>query len=138
MNCVLAYYGFDPLKVSGLVSVGKWAPIIGGLGTISKAYAKKKFGVRYWRMPNQSDDTSLIRVISVKSGGQLNTLANFAKDWGGPIAIASAIIDETAIAMCVGNYVPNFLYKMNDYDPFSDQFKHPIILPLPFRLPWEH
>ena len=36
----------------------------------------------------------------VGGGGALRTVANFASKWAGPIAIASAVIDATAIGVC--------------------------------------
>jgi hypothetical protein len=36
----------------------------------------------------------------------------------GPIAIASGVIDASAIALCTADYIPNFLYTVAKYDPF--------------------
>jgi RHS repeat-associated protein len=101
-NCALAYYGIDPLSVSGLASNGaKWGSIATAAGGIPKSFAKS-LGLRVIRQPGSSEYTSALSMLSLASGGggALRTIANFGSKWAGPIAIASAVIDATAIGIC--------------------------------------
>jgi RHS repeat-associated protein len=97
-NCALAYYGIDPLSATGLASdASKWL-LAGGPG-VPKA-AAEAVGVRVIRTAGDSSFTSLARIGSILSGGAIQPVAVFAKRFGGPIAIASAVIDATAIGIC--------------------------------------
>jgi len=102
-NCALAYYGIDPLSVSGLTSNGaKWGSIATAAGGIPKAIPEGLGLVRKIRQSGSSDYTSLFSILSAASGGggTLRTIANFGSKWAGPIAIASGVIDATAIGIC--------------------------------------
>jgi len=100
-NCALAYYGVDPLSATGLASdATKWL-LAGGPG-VPKA-AAEAVGVRVIRTAGDSSFTSLARIGSILSGGALQPVAVFAKRFGGPIAIASAVIDATAIGICTAS-----------------------------------
>ena len=63
-------------------------------------------------LPNASQYTSIPSILSsVGGGGGLRTVANFASKWAVPIAIASAVIDATAIGVCTSDYqgwLPHF------------------------------
>jgi hypothetical protein len=48
---------------------------------------------------------------------------------GRAILPATVVIDATAITMCTSDYVPNFIYTIAKYDPFSDRFKYHITSP---------
>ena len=103
-NCALGYYGIDPLSVEGLASDAKWGLIAAGAGGIPKAIPEALGIVRTIRPPGSSSFTSLFSILSAASGGgALRTVANFGSKWAGPIAIASAVIDATAIGICTAS-----------------------------------
>lgn len=105
-NCALAYYGIDPLSVSGLASNGgKWGLIAASAGGIPKAIPEGLGLVRTIRPPGSSSFTSVFSILSAATGGggALRTVANFGSKWAGPIAIASAVIDATAIGICTAS-----------------------------------
>ena len=102
-NCALGYYGIDPLSVAGLASSSKWALIAAGAGGVPKV-VPDALGMRVIMLPGSSRFTSLLSMISVASGGgTLRAVANFGSKWAGPIAIASAVIDATAIGVCTAS-----------------------------------
>jgi len=100
-NCALGYYGIDPLSVTGLAGASKWGLIAAGAGGIPKAIPEALGIVRAIRPPGSSSFTSIFSILSAASrgGGTLRTVANFGSKWAGPIAIASAVIDATAIGI---------------------------------------
>jgi hypothetical protein len=102
-NCALGYYGIDPLSVAGLSSDAKWGLIAAAAGGIPKA-VPDALGMRVIMLPGSSRFTSVLSMISVAGGGgTLRTIANFGSKWAGPIAIASAVIDATAIGICTAS-----------------------------------
>jgi RHS repeat-associated protein len=101
-NCALGYYGIDPLSISGGTSNGaKWGLIVLSAGGIPKSVAAK-MGLRVIMQPGASEYTSAFSMLSLATGGggALRTVANFGSKWVLPIAIASAVIDATAIGIC--------------------------------------
>ena len=64
--------------------------------------------------------TNLPSWLSLGSGTAASgsNLLRIGGRMAGPIAIASGVIDATAISMCTADYVPNFLYTVAKYDPF--------------------
>ena len=102
-NCALGYYGIDPLSVTGLSSDAKWALIAAAAGGIPKA-VPESLGMRVIMLPGASRFTSALSILSVAGGGgTLRTIANFGSKWAGPLAIASAVIDATAIGICTAS-----------------------------------
>ena len=102
-NCALGYYGIDPLSVTGLAGASKWGLIAAAAGGIPKA-VPESLGMRMIMQPGSSRFTSALSILSAASGGgALRTVANFGSKWAGPIAIASALIDATAIAVCTAS-----------------------------------
>ena len=100
MNCALGYYGIDPISVLGLSSTVKWGLIALAAGGVPKS-AAAGLGLRVLTQPGSSQYTSAIRMLSQATGSEiLKSVANFGKKYAGPIAIASAIIDATAIGIC--------------------------------------
>ena len=103
-NCALGYYGIDPVSAAGLASNTKWALIVAGAGGIPKSVVKK-FGMRVIMPPGASEYTSVLSVLSAaRGGGIVRRIANFGSKWAVPIAIASALIDATAIGICTYTY----------------------------------
>jgi hypothetical protein len=105
-NCALGYYGIDPLSLSGATSNGaKWGLIALSAGGIPKSIPESLGLVRAIRLPGSSDFTSLLSILSAAGGGggTLRTIANFGSKWAGPIAVASAAIDATAIGICTAS-----------------------------------
>jgi hypothetical protein len=99
----LGYYGIDPLSVTGLAGASKWGLIAAAAGGIPKA-VPESLGMRVIMQPGSSGFTSALSILSAASGGgALRTVANFGSKWAGPIAIASAVIDATAIAVCTAS-----------------------------------
>lgn len=90
------------MNAMGLAGASKWGLIAAGAGGVSKPLAEA-LGVRVIMQPGSSGSTSILRVASVLSGGALQPVAAFAKKWAGPIAIASAVIDATAIGICTAS-----------------------------------
>ena len=103
-NCALGYYGIDPLSVAGLSSDAKWGLIAAAAGGIPKSWASG-LGLRVIMQPGASEYTSALSMLSLATGGggALRTVANFGSKWAGPIAIASAVIDATAIGICTAS-----------------------------------
>lgn len=104
-NCALGYYGIDPLSLSGTTSNGaKWGLIALSAGGIPKSWASS-LGLRVIMQPGASEYTSAFSMLSLATGGggALRTIANFGSKWAGPIAIASAVIDATAIGICTAS-----------------------------------
>lgn len=100
----MGYYGIDPLSVTGLAGASKYGVIAAGAGGIPKAIPEALGIVRTIRAPGSSSFTSLFSILSAASGGgALRTVANFGSKFAGPIAIASAVIDATAIAVCTAS-----------------------------------
>lgn len=103
-NCALGYYGIDPLSISGATSNGaKWGLIALSAGGIPKSVASS-LGLRVIMQPGASEYTSALSMLSLAGGGgALRTIANFGSKWAGPIAIASVLIDATAIGICTAS-----------------------------------
>lgn len=99
----MGYYGMDPVSVTGLSSGVKWALIAAAAGGIPKA-VPEALGMRVITLPGSSQFTSLLSIISASGGGgMLRSIANFGSKWAGPTAIASAVIDATAIGICTAS-----------------------------------
>jgi RHS repeat-associated protein len=98
-----------------------------GVGTaatrLATAVAAVPFPKSWLGLPSALGSGSLTNIPSVLSLGagtaaSGSNLGRIAGRIAGPVGIASAVIDITALAMCTADYVPDFLYTVAKYDPF--------------------
>ncbi len=91
------------MSATGLTGASKWGAIAAGAGGIPKSFAKS-LGMRVIMPPGASEYTSALSMLSLAGGGGvLRTIANFGSKAALPIAIASAVIDATAIGICTAS-----------------------------------
>jgi RHS repeat-associated protein len=104
-NCAVGYYGLDDLNLATISSVSEWAGIVAVAGGVPKSIPEGLGWVRRIRQPRSSDYTSILSIISALDGGGgwLRTIANFGSRWAGPIAVAAAAVDATAIGICAAS-----------------------------------
>jgi RHS repeat-associated protein len=99
-SCASSYYG--------LTDLAKWGAI-GAFGAANAELIPKEkaaeLGLRMFKQAGSRDGTSLLSVASLAyktagGGNWLRGVANFGARWAGPIAIASAVVDATALGTC--------------------------------------
>jgi RHS repeat-associated protein len=104
--CAKAYYGI-PTITTRIFTIGMAVPF-------------PKIWVGLPRALGSGALTNLPSWLSVGAGTAASG-SNWLRMGGriaGPVAIASVIIDATALTMCTTDYVPNWLYTVQKYDPF--------------------
>jgi RHS repeat-associated protein len=109
-DCAKAYYGFN--TASGAAQDATRVGTLIAAAPLPKSWLSS-IGIRTTTFAGGSDFTSILSVLGQGAGTAASgtNLFRIAGRWAGPIAIASGVIDATAIGICASDYqgwLPHF------------------------------